>query len=90
VLVAFLLAQCADGIFTYVGVVTFGPGIEANPIISVLMVHLGHAAALMTAKTMSATFGVALHMLRIHSAVALLAGFYLTVAILPWITVLFF
>jgi hypothetical protein len=89
-LVAFLLAQCFDGIFTYVGVITFGTGIEANPVICALMVHLGHVVALMTAKTLSASLGIALHLWKVHGAVALLAIFYVTVAILPWIDLLFF
>jgi hypothetical protein len=90
VLVAFLLTQCFDGIFTYVGVITFGPGIEANPLIGALMLHLGHALALLTAKAMSASLGIALHVRQVHAAVALLAGFYLSVAVLPWIAILFF
>jgi hypothetical protein len=89
-LVAFLLAQCFDGIFTYVGVIAFGTGIEANPIIAALMLHFGHGAALMTAKTMSASLGIGLHLRNVHGAVALLAAFYMTVAILPWIAILFF
>ena len=89
-LVAFLLAQCFDGIFTYVGVITFGTAIEANPVICALMLHLGHVLALMTAKTLSASLGIALHLWRVHTAVALLAAFYVAVAILPWIAVLFF
>jgi len=90
VLVAFLLAQCFDGVFTYVGVVTFGTGVEANPIIGGLMLRLGHGTALMIAKSLSAFLGIALHLQRIHGAVAALACFYLTVAILPWIVILFF
>jgi len=42
---------------------------------------------------MSASLGIALHVRQVHAAVAavaLLAGFYLSVAILPWIAVLFF
>jgi hypothetical protein len=79
-----------DGVFTYVGVVTFGTQIEANPIIGVMMLHLGHGSALMVAKSLSAFLGIALHVRRIHSAVAALACFYLTFAILPWISILFF
>lgn len=76
--------------FTYVGVVTFGTAIEANPLIAGLMLHLGHGTALIASKTVAASFGIALHVQRIHQAVALLAAFYLTVAILPWIAILFF
>jgi hypothetical protein len=89
-LVAFLLAQCFDGVFTYVGVITFGAGIEANPVIAALMLHLGHVTALMAAKTLSALLGIALHLWRVHGAVALLAAFYMAAAILPWIAILFF
>ena len=90
VLVAFLLAQCFDGVFTYVGVVTFGTEIEANPVIGALMLYLGHGTALMVVKALSAFLGIALHLRHIHGAVAALACFYLTFAILPWIAILFF
>jgi hypothetical protein len=30
----FLIVQCLDGAFTYLGVRTWGPGIEANPLMS--------------------------------------------------------
>ena len=90
VLVVFLLAQCFDGVFTYVGVMSFGIGIEANPIISTLMVHLGHGTALMSAKIVAAVLGIGLHLRQVHSAVALLAVFYIAAAILPWTVLLFF
>ena len=87
-ILAFLLAQCLDGIFTYVGVSTFGLGVEANPVIAGLMATLGHGTALVGAKTVAGALGVCLHLREIHSAVALLAGFYVAVAILPWIAIL--
>ena len=37
IVLAFLISQFLDGIFTYVGVVTFGMAIEANPIVAGLM-----------------------------------------------------
>ena len=40
-LLGFLLAQVLDGVFTYIGVTTFGIEIEANPIVAGLMTHLG-------------------------------------------------
>ena len=33
--------------------------------------------------------GIALHLRQVHLAVALLAGFYVLVAVLPWIAILF-
>jgi uncharacterized membrane protein len=90
VLVIFLLAQCFDGVLTYVGVVTYGVSIEANPLITTLMAHLGHGTALMTAKVTAGLLGIALHLRNVHGAVAALACFYVTVAILPWMAILFF
>jgi hypothetical protein len=90
IVVAFLLAQAFDGIFTYVGVVVYGAGIEANPLLATLMAYLGHGAALMTAKSVAGCLGIGLHLRGIHSAVAVLVGFYLAAAILPWIAILFF
>src|SRR6185503_15518333 len=87
-IVAFLLAQCFDGIFTYIGVSTYGLGVEGNPLIVTLMTSLGQGTALVTAKTLAAMLGVCLHLYEIHSAVALLAGFYFAVAILPWMAIL--
>jgi hypothetical protein len=89
-LVAFLLAQCFDGALTYVGVLTFGLGIEANPIVAALMKHLGHGTALLSAKLVASGLGIALHLRQVHRAVALLAVFYVLVAVLPWTASLFF
>jgi hypothetical protein len=89
VLLLFLLAQCLDGIFTYVGVVTFGIGIEANPLIAGLIAHFGEGAALLGAKSVAAGLGIALHVRQVHGAVALLAAFYGAVAIAPWTAILF-
>ncbi len=89
VLIVFLLAQCFDGVFTYVGVITFGLGIEANPLLSTLMGSFGHGVALTAAKVMAAALGICLHVRRVHSAVAVLTAFYLVVAIVPWMVILF-
>jgi uncharacterized membrane protein len=89
VLVVFLLAQCLDGVFTYVGIVTYGRSIEANPLMLALMSHVGHGVALMTAKSVAGLLGVGLHLRGIHLAVALLAAFYMVVAVVPWIAILF-
>jgi hypothetical protein len=87
-IIAFLLAQFLDGLFTYIGVNTFGLTVEANPLIAGLMASVGHGAALVGAKSLAGALGVCLHLREIHSAVALLAGFYMAVAILPWIAIL--
>jgi uncharacterized membrane protein len=83
-LVLFLLAQCFDGVFTYVGVKTFGLGIEANPLITALMLEFGVGAALVGAKVTAGLLGIALHLRQVHEAVAALTLFYLAIAIVPW------
>jgi hypothetical protein len=90
VLVAFLLVQCCDGVFTYVGVAAFGLGIEANPIVAGLMAHLGHGPGLLSAKVMAVFLGICLHLREVHLAVAMLTGFYAAAAVAPWALILFF
>ena len=90
VLVAFLLVQCFDGVFTYVGVSAFGLGIEANPVVAGLMTHLGQGPGLLSAKMMAAFLGILLHFREVHLAVAVLTGFYAAAAIAPWALILFF
>jgi hypothetical protein len=90
VLIVFLLSQVFDGAFTYMGVMTFGTAVEANPLIAALMTHLGHGIALTIAKVVAAVLGIGLHLRGTHAAVALLAAFYVTAAVLPWVVILFF
>jgi len=85
----FLLVQALDGMLTYVGVRTYGIHIEANPLIAWLMAAMGEGPGLAAAKVTAGFFGVALHLSAVHKAVALLAGFYLIAAIIPWIALLF-
>jgi len=89
-LLVFLLAQASDGVLTYVGVSLYGLHIEANPIIGWLMSWIGEGAALTTAKVAAGSFGIALHLSAVHRAVAVLAAFYLAVAVFPWVAILFF
>jgi hypothetical protein len=88
--VTFLLVQCLDGVFTYVGVRAFGLGIEGNPVVAALMAHLGHEVGLLSAKVMAGVLGICLHIHQVHLAVAVLTGFYLAAAIAPWSMILFF
>jgi hypothetical protein len=85
----FLLAQALDGVLTYVGISVYGPHMEGNPLIGWLMATLGHGPGLATAKVTAGGFGIALHLSAVHRIVALLAMFYLVVAIIPWVAILF-
>jgi hypothetical protein len=89
-LVAFLVVQASDGVLTYIGVSSYGLHAEANPLIGWLMASMGEGAALATAKVAAGFFGIALHLSAVHKAVAVLAAFYLAVAVLPWVAILFY
>ena len=82
--VGFLLMQCLDGVFTYLGIGIWGPDIEANPLLSSAMAGAGVVAGLGAAKGMAIGFGMLLHLRRVHVVVALLTAVYFTAAILPW------
>jgi uncharacterized membrane protein len=88
-LLVFLLAQALDGVLTYIGVSTYGMHMEGNPLIGWLMTAMGEGPALAAAKLTAGCFGVVLHVSAVHRAVALLAGFYLVAAVIPWMAVLF-
>ena len=86
--VSFVLVQCLDGVFTYIGVGISGPTIEANPLISSAMAAAGVAAGVGGAKAVAISLGIFLHLLRVHFLLALLTGIYFTVAVLPWTVLL--
>ena len=90
IVLAFLLAQACDGVFTYVGMATYGPGIEGNPLLASLMMWMGGGAALFGAKLLAGSLGILLHLTGVHRIVAALTGLYIAAAVLPWATVLFF
>ena len=81
---AFLVVQSLDGVFTYVGVTFWGPGIEANPIVSSTVNAVGLGVGLATVKLFAVGLGIGLHLRRVHNLVALLTGIYLAAAIVPW------
>jgi hypothetical protein len=87
--IVFLLAQASDGVLTYIGVSTYGLAVEGNPLVAWLMNALGEGPGLATAKVTAGAFGVALHVAGVHKAVAMLAVFYVVVAIAPWVTILY-
>ncbi|HEX6590325.1 MAG TPA: DUF5658 family protein [Longimicrobiales bacterium] len=89
VVVVFLVAQACDGVFTYVGVSLYGVGIEGNPLLAWMMTSMGEAPALAAAKMLAGAFGIALHLTAVHRILAALSAFYVAVAVLPWIAILF-
>jgi uncharacterized membrane protein len=89
VVIVFLIAQACDGVLTYIGVSQYGLSIEGNPLLGWLMGTMGEGLALAATKMTAGAFGIALHLAAVHRLVAALAGFYLLVAVLPWIGILF-
>jgi len=85
VLIAFLLAQVSDGLFTYLGVATFGAEIEANPVVAWTIAAFGAGVALIGVKTLAAACASLLHLKAMHRTIGLLTIFYLGGAVLPWI-----
>jgi hypothetical protein len=84
VVLTFVLTQCLDGVFTYLGVATWGLEIEANPLISSAMGTVGVAYGVASAKAIAIGFGMVLHLRRVHNLVAALTAIYVAAAILPW------
>ena len=86
--VLFAVTQLLDGLLTYIGVVTFGPAIEANPLIAWSVAGYGAATALIGSKLMALACGAVLHVATMHRTIALLTVLYVVTAIWPWTMVL--
>lgn len=87
--VLFLLSQALDGTLTYVGVTVLGLHMEANPLLAWMMGTMGCAAALTSAKLVASILGIVLHLSSVHRIVAALAVFYLAIAVVPWVALLY-
>ena len=84
ILLAFLLTQLSDGVLTYVGISTFGEGIEANPLLAWYIAMFGPALAVIGAKTFAVACAVTLHCCARHRTVGVLTIVYLAAAVWPW------
>ena len=87
--VVFLMTQALDGVLTYVGVTLLGLHMEANPLLAWLMGSMGHGPALTSAKVLAGGFGILLHISSVHRVVVALTAFYVIVAIIPWLALLY-
>jgi hypothetical protein len=86
--IAFVLAQVSDGALTYVGISTFGPSIEANPLLAWLIAATGLGSAILGAKAFALGCGTLLHLQGLHRSLAVLTAVYAGVAVGQWIAVL--
>ena len=87
-LVAFFAMQLLDGGLTYTGVMTFGPTVEANPIVSTYMSLLGPGTGLIAVKAFASVCAILLYLNGRHGPVAALAVLYCIAAVGPWMTIL--
>ena len=87
VLLAFLLAQACDGIFTYLAVRADGIGAEGNMLLATWMTLVGPAPTLFAAKSLAAACGVLLYARGVHRILAILTILYAIGAVGPWIMI---
>jgi arginine exporter protein ArgO len=84
VLLVFILAQVADGVFTYIGIATFGTLIEGNPLLAWYIAMFGAGTAVIGAKSFAVACASTLHLRAMHRTIGVLAIIYLVAAVLPW------
>ena len=89
VVVGFMLMQCLDAVFTYLGISIWGPASRPTRSSARPWPRPASLGGLGGAKVVAIGFGMLLHLRRVHNLVALLTAIYFAVAILPW-TALFF
>jgi hypothetical protein len=87
-LLLFVAVQLADGALTYMGILRFGPAIEANPLLSFCAAVFGASSALVVAKTVAIIGGTTLHVFSQHFVLAALTVTCVFGAIVPWAMVL--
>jgi hypothetical protein len=85
VLLLFLVAQIADGVFTYVAVTALGPGVERNFVLAIWMAIVGPAPTLLVAKGLAVAGGVLVYRHGLHTVLAGLTVMYAVIAVGPWI-----
>ncbi len=83
-ILAFVLVQGLDGAMTYLGLHIWGFGIEANPLVSTTVSMAGIGGGLALTKLFAIALGMILHLGRVHGIIALLVGYYVAIAIVPW------
>ena len=88
VLGVFLAAQVLDGLLTYRGVSTLGVAAEANLLLATAIEAIGAARALVSAKLLASACGYILFCGGFNRLLAVAAGLYVGVAVIPWLTIL--
>ncbi len=87
VLAIFVTAQVLDGILTYWGLHRIGPEVEANTYLASAIASLGAVPVLLAAKLVGCVCGAILYLTERYRALAISAGLYLGVAVIPWLLI---
>ncbi len=87
-LAVFVAAQLCDGVLTYVGILTFGHDIEANPIVAWYIGAFGAGMALFAVKALAIGCALLLYRFAHYRTIGALAIIYLTMAVHPWVNLL--
>jgi len=82
------MAQVLDGLLTYAGVRLLGVEAEGNVLLATSIQAIGAPRALLSAKLLACVCGYILYRTAWHRPLAITAGLYVGVAIVPWIGIL--
>ena len=88
VFAVFLTAQVLDGLLTYIGVSLLGVEVEANLLLATLMEVIGAPGTLIVAKIVACACGYVLYRTAWHRPLAITAGLYVGVAVVPWLGII--
>ena len=84
VVVAYVIVQLLDGVYTYIGVSRLGISVELNPLVGWAMTILGVGFGLVVVKFVTTGFGALIYYHGYHNLLALITAFYMAVVILTW------
>jgi len=84
----FLVVQVLDGVLTYVGVRMLGVEAEGNMLLAAGMEAFGTPQTLFSAKLVACVCGYVLYRTAWYRPLAVAAGLYLGVAIVPWLGIM--
>ena len=88
VFAVFLTAQVLDGLLTYIGVSVLGIEVEANVLLATSMEAIGTPSTLIVAKLIACGCGYILYRTAWYRPLAITAGLYVGVAVVPWLGVM--
>lgn len=83
-LALFTAVQVIDAVLTWTGILRFGTGIEANPLLAISFAYIGAGATLGFAKLFAVGCAFVLHLRSHYLVLSVLTLLYVYGAIVPW------